>query len=90
VADQRAIAGHGDERQPAIWRLGPDPVDDVGLLRTGECRELDGPDRGDVARRLEADRDGQRLAGPVAAGRQLATAVRSDSGIGRETGTGWM
>jgi hypothetical protein len=83
-------SGDGDEGQPALRRLVADPVDDVGLLRTGERRELDGPDRGDVGRGLEADRDGQRVAGPVAAGRQRATAVRSDSGIGRETGTGWM
>ena len=84
------VSRDGDERQPALGRLVADPVDDVGLFGAREGRELDGADRGDVARCLEADRDGQRLAGPVAAGRQLATAVRSDSGIGRETGTGWM
>jgi len=90
VAHEGAVGVHGDEREPAVGRLVPDAVDDVGLLGPGKGRELDGTDRRDVAGRLEADRDGARLAAAVAPGRQLATAVRRDSGIGRETGTGWI
>jgi hypothetical protein len=89
VTEDVALGIHGDERQPAVGRLVTDAVDDVGLLGPDERRKLDRTDRGDVARGLETDGDRQRLAGPDP-GRQLATAVRSDSGIGRETGTGWM
>jgi len=84
------VAGDRDEGQPALGRLVADPVDDVGLFGARERGELDRADRGDVARRLQTDREGQRLGCPVARCCQLATAVRRDSGIGRETGTGRM
>ena len=63
---RRSCAGavHGDERQPAVGRLVPDPVDDVGLLRPEERRELHGADRGDVAGVSRRTADRERRAGP--------------------------
>ena len=63
MADDVAGGVHGDEAQPAVGPLGPDPVDDLGLLGPGERGQLDVADAGFVAWRLEAYRDNERRRG---------------------------